>query len=82
MTNRAAKFLEQWVSQHTTPLSYDEDDTEAKGSARMCLADAERKGISQTELKDAAGGALEAFMAREIRKAVDEEARRLAEKGP
>ena len=64
------------------PLSHDEDDTEAKGSARMCLADAERKGISYNELKDAAGGDLVPFMARKIRKVIDEEMRTLAEKSP
>ena len=58
MTKGAKDFLDLWVSQHITPLSHDEDDTEAKGSARMCLADAERLGISYNELKDAAGGDL------------------------
>jgi hypothetical protein len=82
MTKSAKEFLEEWVSQHIVPLSHDKDDTEAKGSARMCLADAERKGISHTELEDAAGGDLVSFMAREIRKAVDEEVKRLAKEGP
>jgi hypothetical protein len=44
MTKGAKEFLDQWVSQHITPLSHDENDTEAKGSVRMCLADAERYG--------------------------------------
>jgi hypothetical protein len=82
MSKSAKEFLDQWVSQHITPLSHDEDDTEAKGSARMCLADAERYGISYHELKDAAGGDLVPFMAREIRKAVNEEVRKQAEINP
>jgi hypothetical protein len=79
MTKSAKQFLDQWVSQHITPLSHDEDDTEAKGSARMCLADAERHGISYNEVKDAAGGDLVPFMAEKIRKAVNQEVRRQAE---
>jgi hypothetical protein len=82
MTKGAKEFLDQWVSQHIMPLSHDDDDTEAKGSARMCLADAERYGISYNELKDAAGGDLVPFMAGEIKKAVDEEIRRLAKECP
>jgi hypothetical protein len=82
MTKNAKEFLDQWVSQYITPLSHDEDDTEAKGSARMCLADAERYGVSYNELKDAAGGDLVPFMAGEIRKAVNEEVRRQAENNP
>jgi hypothetical protein len=80
MTKSAKDFLDQWVSHHITPLSHDKDDTEAKGSARMCLADAERQGISYNELKDAAGGDLVPFMAVKIRKVVNEEVRRQAEK--
>ena len=76
MTKSAKEFLDQWVLQHITPLSHDENDTEAKGSARMCLADAERYGISYNELKDAAGGDLVPFMAREIRKVANEVVRR------
>ena len=79
MIESAKDFLDQWVLRHITPLSHEEDDTEAKGSARMCLADAERYGISYNELKDAAGGDLMPFMAGEIRKAVKEEVRRQAE---
>jgi hypothetical protein len=79
MTKNPKEFLQEWVSRNITPLSHDEDDTEAKGSARMCLADAERQGISFNEIKDAAGGDLVPFLAAEIRKAVDEG---LAEKGP
>ena len=82
MRKSAKEFLDHWVSQHVTPFSHDDDDTEAKGSARMCLADAERKGISYNELKDAAGGDLVPFMARKIRKVIDEEMRTLAEKSP
>jgi hypothetical protein len=73
MTKSAKEFLDQWVSQHITPLSHDEDNTEARGSARICLADAERYGISYNELRDAAGCDLVRFMAGEIRKAVNEE---------
>jgi hypothetical protein len=39
-------------------------------------------GISYNELKDAAGGDLVPFMAGEIKKAVDEEIRRLAKECP
>ena len=80
MTKSAKEFLDQWVSQHIRPLSHDEDDIEAMGSARMCLADAERHGISYNEVKDAAGGDLVPFMAEEIRRAVNEEVMRQAEK--
>jgi hypothetical protein len=82
VTKHAKEFLDHWVLKHIISLSHDAGDIEAKGSARMCLADAERQGITDTELKDAAGGDLVAFMAGEIRKAVDEEVRRLAKEGP
>jgi hypothetical protein len=82
MRKSAKEFPDHWVSQHVTPLSHDDDDTEAKGSARMCLADAERKGISYNELKDAAGGDLVPFMAMKIRKVIDEEMRTIGGEMP
>jgi hypothetical protein len=81
MTKRAKDFLDQWVSKHITSLTHDSDDTEARGSTRMCLADAERHGISYVELKDAAGGDLVAFMAGKIKKAIHKEEKRLAGNG-
>jgi hypothetical protein len=52
-----------------TLVSHDVDDALAKELARMCLAEAERQGISYTELKQAAGGNLVAFMVGELRRA-------------
>jgi hypothetical protein len=67
---------------HSATLRTTRTTQRQRGRSRMCLSDAERKGISHTELEDAAGGDLVAFMAREIRKAVDEEVKRLAKEGP
>jgi hypothetical protein len=68
MTTRAVEFLRVWVSENMTPFSQDEDDSETKELARRCLAEAEEKGISYTELKRAAGGDLVAFIAAKIRR--------------
>ena len=73
MTKSARGFLERWVSDHIASLTHDADDTEARGSARMCVADAEQHGISYAALEDAAAGDLVAFMAGKIRKAVRKE---------
>jgi hypothetical protein len=73
MTRSAREFLDRWVSEHIASLSHDMDDTEARGSARMCVADAEQHGISYAALEDAAAGDLVAFMAGKIRKAVRKE---------
>ena len=73
MTKSAREFLERWVSDHIASLTHDADDTEARGSARMCVADAEQHGISNAALEDAAAGDLVAFMAGKIRKAVRKE---------
>jgi hypothetical protein len=51
-----------WVSENMTPFADDEDNPEAKELARKCLAEAEEQGISYTELKEAAGGDLVAFL--------------------
>jgi hypothetical protein len=70
MTTRAVEFLRVWVSENMTPFSKDEgeDKLEAKELARKCLAEAEEQGISYTELKEAAGGDLVAFIAGAIRR--------------
>jgi hypothetical protein len=68
MTTRAVEFLHVWVSENMTPFSQGEDNPEAKELARKCLAEAEERGISYTELKEAAGGDLVAFIARAIRR--------------
>jgi hypothetical protein len=73
MTRSAREFLDRWVSEHIASLSHDMDDTEARGSARMCVADAEQHGISYAALEDAAAGDLVAFMAGKIRRAVRKE---------
>jgi hypothetical protein len=79
MTRSAREFLDRWVSEHIASLSHDMDDTEARGSARMCVADAEQHGISYAALEDAAAGDLVAFMAGKIRKAVRKEEKRPAD---
>jgi|GEM_PF-1910790 len=79
MTRSAREFLDRWVSEHIASLSHDMDDTEARGSARMCVADAEQHGISYAALEDAAAGDLVAFMAGKIRKAVRREEKRVAD---
>jgi hypothetical protein len=81
MTKFAREFLERWVSDHIASLTHDADDTEAKGSARMCTADAEQHGISFAALEDAAAGDLVAFMAGRIRRAVRKEEKRVADDG-
>jgi hypothetical protein len=68
MTTRAVEFLRVWVSENMMPVSHDEDNAVAKELARKCLVEAEEKGISYTELKQAAGGNLVAFIATEIRR--------------
>ena len=79
MSKNSREFLDHWVAEHIVSLTHDCADTEARGSARMCVADAERHGISQDELMDAAAGDLVAFMATEIRKAVRREEKRVAD---
>jgi hypothetical protein len=68
MTTRTAEFLRVWVSENMMPVSHDDDNAVAKELARKCLAEAEEKGISYTELKQAAGGNLVAFIVAEIRR--------------
>ena len=68
MTTRAVEFLRVWVSENMMPVSHDEDNAAAKELAKKCLAEAEEKGISYTELKRATGGDLVAFIAAEIRR--------------
>jgi hypothetical protein len=79
MTRSAREFLDRWVSEHIASLTHDMDDTEARGSARMCVADAEQHGISYAALEDAAAGDLVAFMAGKIRKAIRKEEKRPAD---
>jgi hypothetical protein len=76
MTVIAREFLDRWINDHIASLTHDADDTEARGSARMCVADAEQNGISFSELEDAAAGDLVAFMAGKIRKSVRREEKR------
>ena len=79
MTKIAREFLDRWINVHIASLTHDADDTEAKGSARMCVADAEQHGISHVDLEGAAAGDLVAFMAGKIRKAVRREEKRVAD---
>jgi hypothetical protein len=81
MTQIAREFLDQWVEEHIASLTHDADDTEARASARMCVADAEQHGIAYAALEDAAGGDLVAFMAGTIRKAVRREEKRANDDG-
>lgn len=81
MTKIAREFLDRWVNEHIASLTHDADDTEARGSARMCMADAEQHGISYAELEGAAAGDLVVFMAGKIRKAVRREEKRVAHDG-
>src|SRR5262245_23944564 len=62
MTEIAREFLVCWIGENIASLTH-ADGTEAKGSARMCVADAEQNGISYSELEDTAAGDLVAFMA-------------------
>ena len=68
MSTRAVEFLHVWVSENMTPFSHHEDNPGAKELARKCLAEAEEQGISYTELQQAAGGDLVAFIAGAIRR--------------
>ena len=81
MTQIAREFLDQWVKEHIASLTHDAHDTEARASARMCVADAEQQGIAYAALEDAAGGDLVAFMAGTIRKAVRREEKRANDDG-
>jgi hypothetical protein len=81
MTRFAREFLDRWVNEHIASLTHDADDTEARGSARMCVADAEQHGISCADLEGAAAGDLVGFMAGKIRKAVRKEEKRVAGDG-
>ena len=79
MTEIAREFLDRWIDENIASLTHDADGTEAKGSARMCVADAEQHGISYSELEDAAAGDLVTFMAGKIKKAVRKEEKRVAD---
>jgi hypothetical protein len=79
MTEIARAFLDRWIHENIASLTHDADGTEAKGSARMCVADAEQRGISYSELENAAAGDLVAFMACKIKKAVRKEDKRVAD---
>jgi hypothetical protein len=81
MTEFAREFLDKWVKEHIASLTHDTDDTEARASARMCVADAEQQGISQAALEDAAAGDLVAFMAGTIRNAVRKQEKRASDNG-
>ena len=81
MTKIAREFLDRWINEHIASLTHDADDTEARASARMCVADAEQHGISHADLEGAAAGDLIVFMAGKIMKAVRREEKRVAGDG-
>jgi hypothetical protein len=55
-------FLTGWTVQNVDTS----DTTKAAALAIACAADAEQRGLDRDEVKEAAGGSLEAFMLREI----------------
>ena len=64
MTDRpsAATFLTGWTVQNVDTT----DATKAAALAIACAADAEQRGLDAGEVRETAGGSLEAFMRREI----------------
>ncbi|MDP9137419.1 MAG: hypothetical protein M3N38_04490 [Pseudomonadota bacterium] len=48
---QATAFLNDWVIQHVHSVAHPQNNMEAKRLADLCVAEAERQGISKTELE-------------------------------
>jgi hypothetical protein len=51
----AAVFLNDWVARNVHSVAPPRNDIEAKRLARLCVEDAEKRGITRTELEQSCG---------------------------
>jgi hypothetical protein len=63
MSNRAAKFLDRWETEHVKRVERSDQAEEARRLAFLCRADAAEAGISEQDLDAAADGDLIGNMA-------------------
>jgi len=73
MTDRAKEFLNHWESEHVRAVQHARKRDEAECLARECLADANRAGITEQDLEDAADGDLVRNMLEALEAAADDE---------
>jgi len=75
MANNPQLWLENWVEEHLGVPGYAEDKAAMRECAKLCAADAIAAGISISQLKEAAGGDLEAYLLEQQNAGTDRELR-------
>jgi hypothetical protein len=83
MSERIIAFVENWVSENIHAEGYpaEGDDTQAKGFAAQCRAEALEAGIPASEIDDEFDD-LTAFMSGQIQETNEREAGRQIDKDP
>ncbi|PAQ11721.1 MULTISPECIES: hypothetical protein [Mesorhizobium] len=74
----ASRWLSAWVDEHINSPGYDEDKANFEVQAQVCLAHAEAEGFSKSDIMDAAGGDLAAFLMDSQNALTDAEVQRLS----
>ncbi|GEL42272.1 hypothetical protein MEX01_28630 [Methylorubrum extorquens] len=74
------QWLEGWVENNLTAPGYVEEKAAMRDRAEACAVEATSEGISIAELKEAAGGDLEAYLLDRQNALTDVEAGRLSAK--
>lgn len=75
----AEEWLETWAEENLQTPGYYEDKAHMKFEAVQCREQAKADGISETDLVEAAGGDIEAFLLKEQNAFTDAEVRRKAD---
>jgi hypothetical protein len=79
MSEKARKFVEQWVSENVQPTGYEPegDSEESRRLAFACWRDADQSGIRRADIQEAVGELVD-HMAEQVERVNDEEVQRLA----
>jgi len=70
MSHHAFDFLQSWIAENVNAVMYGDEETAAH-LAHDCLWEAKTIGIAKSDLIEAAGGDLKAFMLAKLDRAVD-----------
>ncbi len=66
VTERAEVFLDHWCSQNIKPLDCVHREKQAQRFVALCMAEAKRRGIPESDLREAASGDLVGYMLKEM----------------
>jgi hypothetical protein len=72
MSDHAFDFLESWIVENVNATTHENKDA-AQHLAQDCVWEAQTRGITKTDLIEAAGGDLDAYILAELNRAVDKE---------